>query len=152
MTAAEDQEQIRASAQQTFKDHLNHLSSGQIDDWIKLWAEDGILEFPFKLPIYPDKLEGRQKIREYMRHFPDTLTVAFSEPSFHRTEDPTLVIAEFTAKGKMIASGRPYNQTYISVVYTKNGKITRYKDFWDPLVALNALGEGNNYKGATATL
>jgi hypothetical protein len=152
MSTVQNQEQIRAKAQQAFQNHLDYLSSGRIEDWVNLWTEDGILEFPFKLPVYPDKVEGKQMIREYMRHFPDTLKVEFSKPIFHRTEDPTLVIAEFTAKGRMIESGRPYNQTYISVFYTKDGKIARYKDFWDPLVVLNALGENKNYKGALATL
>ncbi|MBO9666128.1 MAG: nuclear transport factor 2 family protein [Bdellovibrio sp.] len=146
------QDQVRAKAQQAFQNHLDYLSSGRVEDWVNLWTEDGILEFPFKLPVYPDKVEGKSMIREYMRHFPDTLKVEFSKPVFHRTEDPTLVIAEFTAKGQMLTTGNPYNQTYISVVYTKDGKIARYKDFWDPLVALTALGENNNYKGATATL
>ncbi|QDK38563.1 nuclear transport factor 2 family protein [Bdellovibrio sp. NC01] len=146
------QEQIRQTAQQTFQNHLDYLSSGRVEDWVNLWSENGILEFPFKLPVYPDKVEGKAMIREYMNHFPDTLKVEFSKPVFHRTEDPTLVIAEFTARGHMLTSGREYNQTYISVVYTEDGKIARYKDFWDPLVALNALGENNNYKGATATM
>lgn len=147
-----NQEQIRTTAQQTFQNHLDYLSSGRVEDWVNLWDEKGVLEFPFPLPVYPEKVEGKPMIREYMRHFPETLKVEFSKPIFHRTEDPELVIAEFTAKGEMLTTKRPYNQTYISLVYTKNGKITLYKDFWNPLVALQALGENNNYKGAVATM
>ena len=145
-------EQTRSIAQQTFQNHLDYLSSGRVDEWVSLWDEKGVLEFPFPLPVYPNKVEGKSQIREYMRHFPDTLKVEFSKPVFHRTEDPELVVAEFTAKGTMLTTGRPYNQTYISLVYTKNGKITLYKDFWNPLVAMIALGENNNYKGAEATM
>ncbi|UYL08850.1 nuclear transport factor 2 family protein [Bdellovibrio sp. SKB1291214] len=145
-------EELRQQAQNTFQAHLDNLSSGKVDEWVNLWAEDGVLEFPFKLPVYPGQVEGKAMIREYMRHFPETIKLEFSKPTFHLTEDPELVVAEFTAKGHMLANGNPYNQTYISLVYTKDGKITRYKDFWDPLVAMTALGENNNYQGAIATL
>lgn len=144
--------EIKTQAQQTFQNHLDFLSTGRVDEWVSLWDEQGILEFPFPLPVYPSKVEGKDLIREYMRHFPETIKLEFSKPTYIPTEDPTLVIAEFTAKGKMLANGRPYNQTYISVVYTKDGKITKYKDFWNPLVAMTALGENNNYQGALNTI
>lgn len=139
-------------AQQTFQNHLDYLSSGRIDEWMSLWNEGGTLEFPFRLPIYPAKVTGKEKIREYIKHFPDYLEITFSAPTFHKTEDPNLVIAEFTGAGKMKTTGLPYNQTYVSIVKTSNGKIDSYKDFWDPMVLMNALGEGNEYKGATASV
>ncbi|MDP4099151.1 nuclear transport factor 2 family protein, partial [Paenibacillus sp. P96] len=62
----------------------------------------------------------------------------------HLTVDPELVIAEFKSVGKHKETGKPYNQTYISVVETKDGKITRYRDFWNPLVAAESIGSLND--------
>ncbi len=58
----------------------------------------------------------------------------------HETVDPTLVIAELKSEGVALETGRPYNQTYISVVETVDGKISRYVDYWNPLIAMEALG------------
>ncbi|MGA5117291.1 nuclear transport factor 2 family protein [Streptomyces pseudogriseolus] len=58
----------------------------------------------------------------------------------HETVDPTLVIAELRCEGVALKTGRPYNQTYISVVETRDGRIGRYVDYWNPLVAMEALG------------
>jgi hypothetical protein len=143
---------IRMKAQETFQKHLDYLSSGKIDQWMDLWNENGVLEFPFHLSVYPEKVEGKTAIREYIKHFPDYLEIKFSRPKFHETEDPNLVIAEFTGDGKMKTTGRPYIQRYISVLKTTDGKIDLYEDFWNPLVLQNALGEGNQYAGAEANL
>jgi uncharacterized protein len=147
-----DRDQVRAKARDTFHKHLDYLSSGRTDEWVGLWNENGVLEFPFRLSIYPEKVTGKNEIREYIRHFPDYLEVVFSAPSFYDTEDPSLVIAEFEAKGKMKTTGNPYNQRYISVVKTSGGKIDFYRDFWDPVVLQTALGQGNQYAGAAANL
>jgi ketosteroid isomerase-like protein len=48
-------EQIRNAAQQTFKNHLEFLSSGRIEEWVDLFKEDGILEFPYGLKIFPHR-------------------------------------------------------------------------------------------------
>ncbi|AEI44525.1 hypothetical protein KNP414_06001 [Paenibacillus mucilaginosus KNP414] len=48
------------------------------------------------------------------------------------------------AIGRYRETGNPYNQTYISVVETKDGLITRYRDFWNPLVAIESVGSVND--------
>ncbi|KYG60633.1 isomerase [Bdellovibrio bacteriovorus] len=145
-------ESIRTKAQETFEKHLEYLSTGNISAWMALWNEGGVLEFPFGLKEYPAQVSGNEAIHEYIRHFPNYLKIEFTKPTYHLTEDPNLVIAEFKGFGKMVTNGRPYNQTYISVVKTTNGKIDTYKDFWNPLVLQTALGENNKYDGATANM
>ncbi|MBK1787926.1 nuclear transport factor 2 family protein [Prauserella cavernicola] len=86
-----------------------------------------------------------------MDNFPKHFRVDFIDLRFHETVEPSLVIAEFRSQGVALATGRPYNQTYISVVETKNGKITRYVDFWNPLVAAEALSTDQTELGGVVT-
>jgi ketosteroid isomerase-like protein len=133
-------EQIRNLAQQAFKNHLEYLSSGRIKEWVDLFTEDGILDFPYGPADFPKQVKGKKELYEYMKNFPLHFKVAFENLHFHGTEDPTLVIAEFTSNGHALATGKPYLQKYISVVTTTpEGKISRYVDFWNPMVALEAL-------------
>ncbi|MCM2422638.1 hypothetical protein [Streptomyces sp. RKAG293] len=47
--------------------------------------------------------------------------------------------------------GRPYNQKYISVVETPDGKISRYVDFWNPQVAAESM-RGSEDDGVFSTI
>ncbi|MEV5810013.1 nuclear transport factor 2 family protein [Streptomyces parvulus] len=131
---------IRAGARQAFKNHLEYLSSGRIPEWVDLFTEDGVLEFPYAPKGYPSRVAGKDELLEYMSNFPKHFRVEFTDLHFHETVDASLVIAEFKSDGVALATNKPYLQTYISVVETEDGKITRYVDFWNPLAAAEALG------------
>lgn len=135
------QEHTRKAAQGTFKNHLDFLSSGQIEKWVDLFEENGILEFPYGPADFPNSVKGKAELYEYMKNFPKHFAVHFENLHFHETENPNLVIAEFTSNGKAISTNKPYHQRYISVVTTDDaGKILKYVDFWNPMVALEAIG------------
>ncbi len=132
--------QIREKAQTTFKNHLKYLSSGQIEQWVNLFIDDGVLEFPYGPKDFPKLVRGKTGLFEYMKNFPEHFKVTFKNLHFHPTEEPTLVIAEFESSGYAIGTGNPYNQKYISVVTTDTeGKMIRYVDFWNPMVAIDAI-------------
>ncbi|UZT99198.1 nuclear transport factor 2 family protein [Chryseobacterium fluminis] len=133
-------EPIKSLAQNTFKNHLDFLSSGQIEKWVDLFSEEGVLEFPYGPADFPKLVQGKTELYDYMKNFPKHFKVDFENLHFYATEDPTLVIAEFTSTGTAISTGKPYNQKYISVVHTnEEGKILKYVDFWNPMVALEAM-------------
>ncbi|GAA5061569.1 hypothetical protein HNP84_005896 [Thermocatellispora tengchongensis] len=133
---ATDADRIRARAQQVFRDHLDLLSSGRTDEWAELFTEDGVLEHPYAPDAegYEKKIVGRANLAEYIKVFPATFDVEFVNLRFHETIDPSLVIAEFNSVGRLVQTGRPIEQTYISVVETRDGKISRYVDYWNPLL------------------
>jgi ketosteroid isomerase-like protein len=137
-----ERDAVRAGAQQAFKNHLKYLSSGRIVEWTDLFTEDGILEFPYGPQGFPARMEGKEALYDYMKNFPEHFQVEFVDLHFHATVDPSLVIAEFKSVGSAVSTGRPYNQRYISVVETRDGKISRYVDFWNPLVGMAALDGG----------
>jgi ketosteroid isomerase-like protein len=132
-------ESIRAAAQQAFRDHLKYLSAGEIDRWVELFTEDGVLEFPYAPAGFPQSVRGKTELHEYMKNFPEHFKVEFTDLRFHETTDPALVIAEFASRGSALATGRPYNQRYISLVETRDGRISRYVDYWNPQVAAESL-------------
>lgn len=133
-------EEIRNTAQQTFKNHLEFLSTGQIEKWVDLFDGRGVLEFPYGPKDFPTKVSGKDELFDYMKNFPKHFKVKFENLHFHLTEEPTLVIAEFTSDGYALSTGKPYIQKYISVVTTDTaGKILKYVDFWNPMVALESI-------------
>ncbi|WP_323395177.1 nuclear transport factor 2 family protein [Myxococcus guangdongensis] len=120
-------------------------------------TEDGVLEFPYGPEGFPQKVEGKEALHGYMKNFPEHFDVRFKDLRFHETVDPTRVVAEFASEGTARSTGRPYHQKYISVVETRDDRITRYVDFWNPRVAMKAMaveesrGMGASFLGAGAS-
>lgn len=140
MTIETDIANRRVAAQHAVSEHLRLTGLGRVDEWVKLFASDAVLEFPFAPAGVPRKVAGREALITHMRHFPEMFDVEFIDLVFHETIDPSLVIAEFRSTGTAVPTGKPYEQTCISVVRTDDdGHITHYLDYWNPLVAIEAL-------------
>lgn len=130
----------REAAQHAVREHLRLTAEGRLEEWLDLFTADAILEFPFAPVGVPARLQGRAALSDHMTHFPENFDVEFVDLVFHETTDPNRVVAEFRSTGLAVPTGKPYEQTCISVVYTDDqGRIVRYVDYWNPLVAITAL-------------
>ena len=83
----------------------------------------------------PDATHGP----ETGKHSRSTRSRLVVDVRFLETTDPSLVIAQSRSEGTALSTGNPYDQDYISVVETRDGLITRYVDYWNPLIFLKAL-------------
>ena len=120
---------------------LNLLLTKDMTGFAGLWAEDGVLEFPFAASGYPSRVVGRDAIREYLRDYPSIVNIRrFTEQRIHETTDPAVVIAEFEVDGVAVRTERPYRLRYVAVVSVRDGEIRHYRDYWSPLAAAEALG------------
>ncbi|MDT5065996.1 MAG: uncharacterized protein QOK02_2151 [Mycobacterium sp.] len=129
----------------TPKELVNHafelLLAQDMVAFAGLWAEDGVLEFPFAAPGYPAVVEGRAAVTEYLRGYPDILKIeTIPDPVMHQSVDPDVVIVEFEASGTVVATGAPYRMKYIAVITVRDDEIQRYRDYWSPLAASEAMG------------
>ena len=140
MTSGQDIADRRAAAQHTVAEHLRLTAAGNTGEWVELFTPDAVLEFPFAPVGVPRRVTGRDALFAHMSGFPETFDVKFVDLVFHETVDPGLVIAEFRSTGTARPTGKPYEQTCISVVQTDDdARITHYLDYWNPLVAIEAL-------------
>ena len=44
-----------------------------------------------------------------------------------------------TIKGRALETGKPYNQQYVVVAQAREGKLAHYREYWNPLIAAEAL-------------
>jgi ketosteroid isomerase-like protein len=107
----------------------------------ELWAPDGVLEFPFAPPGYPSRLNGRAEVRDYVRDYPSVVDLrAVTSLAVHQSVEPEVVVVEFEVDGVAVRTGRPYQLGYVAVLTVRDGEILRYRDYWSPLAAADALG------------
>lgn len=129
------------TAHDLFAESLRLLLAKDMVGYAKLWAVDGVIEFPFAAANSPARISGRAAIEDYLRGYPDLLDVReITEQTVHQTTDPHVVIAEFEAAGVAVATGRPYRMRYAAVLTAMDGEIASYRDYWSPLAGAEILG------------
>lgn len=122
------------SPAETFRHGLRLLLDKDMSGWAGLWTEDGILEFPFAPAGWPQRLEGREAIGAYLRHYPDHIDLHdFPDVRIHQTDDPETIVVEMRGVGRLVETGAPLDLRYIAVVTVRQGRITSCRDYWNPL-------------------
>lgn len=82
-----------------------------------------------------------------MRHYPDHVDVHdFPDVKVHLTDDAETIVVEMRGVGRLVETGAPYDMTYIAVVTVRDGLITSYRDYWNPLAVQQP---GADFAGAT---
>jgi uncharacterized protein len=119
------------------------ILSGDADDFADLFAPDGVIEAPFAPPGAPARLEGREAIREYSRHvMASPLRLEdFEVAELYQTQDPDVVIVEMRTKGTVTTTGQSFAATSIQVLRIRDGQIVLFRDFADPGVLEDVMGE-----------
>jgi ketosteroid isomerase-like protein len=89
------------------------------------------------------RLEGREAIREYARHvMASPLRLEdFEVVELYQTQDPEVVIVEVRTKGTVTTMGRPFTTTSIQILRIREGRIVRSRDFADPRILQDAIGD-----------
>ncbi len=57
----------------------------------------------------------------------------------HHSRDSRVVILEYKVHGKILSSGAPYDNRFISVITIEKRKIIHWRDYMDSLAAWSAL-------------
>jgi uncharacterized protein len=121
-----------------------HLTlNGDADGFADLFAPDAVMEWPFALPGTPARLEGREAIREHSRRIiASPLRVEeYEVAELYQTQDPEVVIAEMRAKATVTTTGQSITATAIQVLRIRDGHIVLFRDFSDPRVREDVIGE-----------
>jgi ketosteroid isomerase-like protein len=120
------------------------ILNGDADGFAALFAPDAVIESSFAGPPgTPVRLEGREAIREYSRRvMASPLRLEdFEVAELYQTQDPEVVIAEMRAKGIVTTTGRSFAATSVQILRIREGHIVLFRDFADPRVLEDVIGE-----------
>ena len=122
-----------------------HLTlNGDADGLADLFAPGAVIEFSFHGPPgTPVRLEGREAIREYSRQaMASPLRLEdYEVAELYQVQDPEVVIAEVRAKATVTTTGRSLTTTSIQILRIREGHIVLWRDFADPRVLEDMIGE-----------
>ncbi len=106
-------------------------------------AEDARFEFLYELPGWPRVVEGRARLVDVFSGYGTNIRLdSYDGLVVHRSRDPRVVILEYQVHGKLVATGAPYDNRFISVITIDGRKIAHWRDYMDSLAAWTALTRG----------
>lgn len=133
-------DEIRQANLAVLQRYRSLLFAHRFDEWIELWADDGICEFPFAAEGRPKRLEGKAEILAYMTRFSSRFSIeGVDRLEIHPCLDPNTVVAELAIRGRASGTGKPYHQQYVVVAQLRDGKLAHYREYWNPVVSAEAL-------------
>lgn len=120
------------------------MVAGEGVDFAGLFAEDGVLAYPFAMPGQPAELRGRDAIRAYFGALGprarDMLVIEGVEALVRETDDPEVVVTEITHHGRSRATSEPYRHFALGVIRVRDGEIVRYDDYMNPIAVARLRG------------
>jgi hypothetical protein len=138
-------DEVRKHTFELVQSYQTLISQRRFGEWIELWAEDGTCEFPFAPEGVQRVYSGKPEILAYMAAAAGKIVIdSIAHLRVHPMLDPEAAAVELAINGRAVATGRPYNQRYAAFVEVKNGKIWRYREYWNPLISLEAFAVSGN--------
>lgn len=128
-------------AERLFRLHLAKFTNPDMtrEAYADLFTEDAVQQFPYAPAPYAKEVAGRDAIAEYISNVANGATDwDFKNFVFSTTSDPETIFVEFEGSATVIATGKRYSQLYIGRITLQEGKISCYREFWNPIWIMDA--------------
>ena len=110
------------------------------DHFFNLLADDVVFDFVITVPDYPRHVVGRDNLIELYRGYGSTFFLdRCYDLRVHRSDATSSVVLEYASEGKVVRTGYPYSNRYVSVITLKERKASHWRDYLDPLRVFAAL-------------
>lgn len=131
--------------QQTRRAVLDFLTGLETKDMAQVngvWADDAIQHMPYVPEGWSHDVVGRDALIAQYAGWPEVAGEAnFTDQlRFYPMADPQLVYVEFQGEVEILPTGRTYRQSYGSLFHVEQGKITLYREYFDPRAFEYAFG------------
>jgi uncharacterized protein len=108
--------------------------------YFDVFAEHAVFESRYHFPGWPSTIRGRANLMASLSGYGKTIKLHSGDALVvHRTQDSRVVILEYEVHGKILSTGKAYDNRLISVVTIEKRKIVHWRDYMDSLAAWTAL-------------
>lgn len=126
------------------QEYFDATSKLDIERAKSLFHKDMVIEAPFTPEVIaatvPQRMEGPATHAMYDALPQMVLPMNFSNIEIYPLKEEGGFLATYQSNTKMIVTGRPYRQKYISRFQIKEGKIILIAEYYDSCILLTAMG------------
>jgi uncharacterized protein len=122
--------------------YIDAINRWDFDAKRALLAEDAVFEMPYAPEGFERRITGRDNIIAFV----ETVPAIIDTENLHdvRLEtyhaDPGEIVAEYRSDMVIKPTNAPYRNEYVSRFTVRDGRITRFAEYYDPIRLVVALG------------
>jgi uncharacterized protein len=106
-------------------------------------AGDVLFEFRYHMTSWPEVIRGRTYLMSLYSGYGNNIWLERGDAlAVHPSGDGQVVTLEYEVHGKILKTGVPYDNRFVSIAFIENRKIVRWRDYMDSLAAWTALTGG----------
>ena len=118
---------------------LSGLADGE--HFFDLLTDDVVFDYIITVPNYPRRIVGRTAVAELYRPYGQTFMLhRCFDLAIHHDRQTGVVVLEYASEGFVVATGADYSNRYISVLTLRERRVSRWRDYLDPIAVFDALG------------
>ena len=149
-TVASGSNEVHEKTLTTVKTFFDALMEQDIERVMDTWADESVIELPLAPEGFPFRLDGKKNVKLLFEAFTRKEFVArvrFRDFTFHEMLDPQCAVVEFRGDNEL-ANGATYKNTYCGIFRVKDGEITRYVEYANPVIVERSFGGGRAFAEA----
>jgi uncharacterized protein len=135
-------DELRQSNLKVVRDYVDAINAWDFDALRALADENIVFELPYAPDGFPGRIEGRDNVLDFQRAVTDLVDAEnLSElrlETYH--SDPGQIVAEYRSDMVLKPMNTPYRNRYVGRFTVRNGKITYFAEFFDPIRLVVAMG------------
>jgi uncharacterized protein len=106
-----------------------------------LLADEVVFDYIITVPSYPRHVVGRAAVAELYRPYGEMFVLnRCFDLAVHRDRETGVVVLEYASEGRVVKTGADYSNRYVSVLTITERKVTRWRDYLDPIAVFDAVG------------
>jgi ketosteroid isomerase-like protein len=111
------------------------------EHFFDLLADDVVFDYIITVPNYPRHVVGRTAVAELYRPYGQMFVLdRCFDLAVHRDRESSVLVLEYASAGRAVGTGVAYSNRYVSVLTISQRKVTRWRDYLDPIAVFDAVG------------
>jgi ketosteroid isomerase-like protein len=131
---------MREANRQVVEDFFAALEAKDLNRFLAVWADDGVQIMPFSPVGFPQRLEGKEAIRNQYGSLPENYRTMRFPREILPMEDPNRFVVRYTGEIELTGGGR-YDNSYVGLFTVRDGRIAEFVEYFNPIVLQEAFGE-----------
>jgi uncharacterized protein len=133
---------MSSDATDVVRRYLDAVGALDLDALAGTFAGDVVMDLPYAPPGFPRRVEGKDDVVGFFSGMPDMITpLRFHDYRLDAlADDPGSVVAQYASDARILATDRPYRNTYVSRFQVRGGEIVWFAEYFDPITLVEALG------------
>ena len=121
------------------REGLRGLVDGE--DYFDLLHDAVLFEYVISVPGYPRRVQGRPGVIDLYSGYDEYMNMRTADNlRVYRDREASVVVLEYEVHGASVLTGRPYDNRFVSIITVKDGKVTHWRDYLDPIAVFDASG------------